>query len=731
MTKRVQRAEVNTFVQGIITEASPLNFPPNATSDEENFNLSRTGLRQRRLGLDWESESDFGINIDFFGANENDTIQTYVWKRVENHPNLEVLVVRIGQEIGFYDNTKDMVFENPLNYRIFYNTPREEDWAFSEANGKLVISRNTSQLVAITLSPSFSITTDFFNLEVRDFWGVLDGRNGESSNSLTTPYRYNLENQGWGGTRVAKIGDNFSYQYPPTAYFTHYSTYPSDYDNFWIGIQTSPSTDGPLEHMVLPAYTASREGNLLAPKGAFIINALTRGASRFSRYGVSPPAGFEDATPGGPTVIEGFSGRVFYAGFSVEVIEGSTKSPNMSQVILFSQLIRDSESFGKCYQEGDPTSREYSDIVDTDGGLIVIHNCGTVVGMREMGKSLIVLASEGVWAIEGGSDYGFTATNYKVSKISNFGCISKKSVVVVNDQLYFWAENGINLIKRNQFGDLEVTNITENTIDTLYEEIPMSEKSNSHGIYDQSTNKILWYYGENKELRLDLTLGAFYKYRFYLPNGVNFVSVFETKAFNTSVDVELVSHQFSSNIVQVEGEDVGVTYTRKEQEDSTIKYLFLNQFTLNLRGAVIKARDFKDFGANDAKAYMVTGAQTAGDSSIAKQVPYLVMHFVKTEEGVLVGQPYKESSCFVRSQWDWATGVNSGKWSPLFQAYRARRPFFVPFDSSEYDSGFSITTSKNKIRGRGKAFSFYMETEPERDCQIVGWSLSLTGNSLA
>src|SRR3546814_15800129 len=54
MPRNVAPIEQNTFVAGLITEASPLTFPQNASLDEENFILSRKGSRARRLGMDLE-----------------------------------------------------------------------------------------------------------------------------------------------------------------------------------------------------------------------------------------------------------------------------------------------------------------------------------------------------------------------------------------------------------------------------------------------------------------------------------------------------------------------------------------------------------------------------------------------------------------------------------------------------------------------------------------------------
>lgn len=44
-----------TFVKGMITEASPLTYPEDASYDEDNMILYRKGNRSRRLGIDFES----------------------------------------------------------------------------------------------------------------------------------------------------------------------------------------------------------------------------------------------------------------------------------------------------------------------------------------------------------------------------------------------------------------------------------------------------------------------------------------------------------------------------------------------------------------------------------------------------------------------------------------------------------------------------------------------------
>ena len=55
--------EYNSFVRGLITEASPLTYPENASIDEENFILNRNGSRRRRQGIDYESSYALGSAI--------------------------------------------------------------------------------------------------------------------------------------------------------------------------------------------------------------------------------------------------------------------------------------------------------------------------------------------------------------------------------------------------------------------------------------------------------------------------------------------------------------------------------------------------------------------------------------------------------------------------------------------------------------------------------------------
>ena len=93
---RAETAKIyRTFVKGLITEASPLTYPENASIDEDNMILYRKGNRSRRLGIDFESgysllildgESD-AVAGDVLPS-DTDTGSTSDADQVEDNPDI-------------------------------------------------------------------------------------------------------------------------------------------------------------------------------------------------------------------------------------------------------------------------------------------------------------------------------------------------------------------------------------------------------------------------------------------------------------------------------------------------------------------------------------------------------------------------------------------------------------------------------------------------------------------
>lgn len=798
MPKQVAKLEVNTFVGGFITEASPLNFPANASSDEENFDFKPNGLRSRRKGIDWEREHELitaAVSPSLLG---NFAYNTYKWTSPGGDNTKEVLVVQIGKRLDFFllneDRLSSQGFLQSLTLGISSNNIK---CSFASIEGLLTVACGEEEIYAVEyVEGVFSLTS--FRLQVRDLWGVFTNETANKSFRPKTPseyHIYNLRNQGWALprrcfgfsisydivpklsaevgeilptgipygnkfdninviSRYHPIGDNLND--PVASLYTYKDVFPSSSDTVWAGmlIRTAPEVGNiPVEEFYASQMFGLTGDSGVSAKGYFVIDAIRRGASRLEAINLHkvryPQTEFIpsslplDQSTGGASVVEAWAGRVFYTGFSGGVIGGDNNSPDLTNAILFSQVIKGKGDMNKCYQEGDPTSREDSDILDTDGGFIKVSNAGPIVQMANLGSALAVVATNGVWLVKGGSDYGFSATNYSVEKISSSGCQTPFSVVEVEGALFFWGDSGIIRIAKNEFGDFVANNLTEATIQTFYDEIPLTQKQLVSGFYNETEKKIIWLYGQKSdigtdsitELRFDLRLNAFSKYKINNYN-TSILANIPPASFRSGTREDTVV--IGGDVVEVNALPVDMITTKTLADTPTTKYLVIVEgFSttgltepdiIQYSFAELNNEEFKDWGEIDAKAYLITGALTAGETGVAKQIPYLIMHFVRTEEGVNdEGVPLKQSGCKVRSQWDWSVSIASKKWSEFFQTYRYKRPLF---SEDDFDNGFETVVSKSKLRGRGKAISLHIETEEAKDCKIIGWCLQVTGNQL-
>lgn len=760
--KKIQRAEVNNFIKGLVTEASPLNYPANASIAEENYELSKDGTRARRLGMDYETGyTKLATTLSAVDLSDS-KIESFKWLSVNGNSEKDFLVVQLEQTLKFFDLSSEILStDGYIGEVVLSSFPVNTAYSFASVEGSLIVAAGVNTVAVISyVSSAFSV--EYKTLKVRDFWGaqVTGIPSYESDSSYRGVYDsthyYNLQNQSWGIPRKNSAGTLID---PINQYFTDLGVYPSNSETVWAGLQFQPITGGAtFERIYTNLYTEVLGASVIASKGYYVIDVLNRGSSRMSEFAknyskystaltvpsITLPA---DSTAGGAKIVTEFAGRVWYSGFEGEVTNGDSRSPNLSNYLLFSQLVRDKTNLDKCYQEGDPSSRENTEVIDTDGGFIRIAGAKKIIGMVNLDASLVVIADNGVWSITGGGDYGFTATNYKVSRLSVFGGISSSSIVVEGGRVFFWSEDGIYVVaKDNTLGILGVKNITVDTIQTAYEAIPNLSKEEVKGTYDPNSKKIRWLYNQgikftstsdSRELVLDITIDAFYINTIKNLSGDNVeaVGLFSSTPFQRGLADSIV-YSSTDPVISVT-DDVVVSESIRSTGLQSIRYIALELVSNSvfLTFSYYKDPQFLDWKSVDgvgvdAKAFLLSGQQTAGDSAVSKQIPYLIMHFRRTEDGVdsnLV--PVNTSGCLFRCQWAFSNTINSKKWSPLQQAYRYRRAQYVVDEDDAYDNGFELVTSKNKVRGRGPAFALYFETEPLKDCQIVGWSISLNGNA--
>jgi len=745
MPKTPIKAEIRNFSGGLVTEFTNLETPPNTSPDIENFELNRDGSIRRRLGMDYEP--GYVLFDPPAAANNIDPPNPVVfrWTTAGGISDLTLCVVQFDNSLMFFDLDEEALSSSGYVGQItLTDFPKDVRYGINSVNGKLAIVAGIAKVAVVSYTAgAFSVT--YNTLKTRDLWGI-EGTDPEGikyeadalyrGSTLSAAHMYNLQNQSWG---TPKTRDTDGVTVPPSDHYkAQLGVYPSNTEQVWAGMQYKPDASGNPTERYYPSMSRDLYGtSAIAAKGYFLIDVVNRGSSRVAAVAANnarfPGAtitytcpNLPDYTNGGATVLAEFAGRMFYGGFTGETVGGDARSPNLSDHVFFSQLVKSTQDLYKCYQEGDPTSRDDSELLETDGGFIRITGADKIMAMVPVGPALIIVCSNGVWSISGGSDYGFSATNYRVDKISSFGCVAQGSVVEEKGRVYYWGEEGIFVVAKTQVGDMEVVSITRGRIDTYYQQLPISARTSVTGLHDSFSGKIRWIYeaadSAMYELILDTDLKAIYPYRIYTPSlNIRVVGISLTSPFNQTSSTEEVFS--ATDDVLSDTDSVVVDSFSSRSAVASVKYLIKvgDKYTFGYyRNTSYKDFELHDGVGSDAAARVVTGTTTANDTSIRKQIQFLTVNFKQTaylnESNVLSNL----TSCLSRVRWDWSTAEGSLKWSALKQMYRNPKPQEV--------INFDIVTTRNLVRGSGRAFSVYFETEPGKDCHIAGWNLAVDGN---
>lgn len=783
MAQTPANKEFFTFIKGIITEANPLTFPENASIDEKNFVLERSGARKRRLGMDYEDShelKDTSLNsaeISLIG------ISSHTWRNINENSELTFYIIQFGNDLFFFDSNASVISASQKNSGnpITLEGNGDVQWQSSSLGGRIVFTTGAERVYSLEYDEDSDLVTFVTHgLLVRDQWGVDDGlATDERPVSLASLHEYNLLNQGWGQDdpdRTEAYYDFFKNE-------SGTGKFPSNADLVQAGKDINDDNKFNAR-IVARAYS----GNTPAPKGHYIIDLFDRSGTRgFSptntgllnnagylsgfwrssafSYGAysyllslgdfSPVPSFAgipvDQTVPGVTVTAPYGERIFYSGLSSELVGGDSRSPLLGHLVFFTQLVDSADKVGKCYQEADPTSEDQSDLLATDGGFIKIPEMSKCLKLIPFSNSLVVFADNGVWEITGGED-GFSATTFQVIKITDIGAAGVGSIISVEDRIYYWSRGGIYTISRDQVSlALQITNISETTIQTLFETFSLDAVSSSQGSYDTVTKQIRWllnteddYDGVierfrfSTELVFDVVLEAFYPAKLPETDGVfpyiagsidtpGFVN--QQEAFNVVIG--------SSSIV-VGALNVTVPLSVRTAELSKILYLTIlpetTPTTYKYTFSSYSDGNFEDWATHnggtgiDADAFLLTGYETGGDTQRQKQAVYITNHFLRTETGFVdTGdgnlEALQSSSCLVQSQWDFSNSAASGKFGPQFQAYRLKRNYIPSGPSDLFDYGYEVITTKSKLRGRGRALSLLFNTEPRKDLIMLGWGI--------
>ena len=543
-----------------------------------------------------------------------------------------------------------------------------------------------------------------------------------------------------GGRKVAQLD--------PVQFFKTYTgNYPSNADIIHLGKlggADQPESIGAYHPAQIEKLSL---GNTPAAKGHVIFSPFNRDRSAAGQQASQtfefegntltlsfPNIGEPEVDFFRPTVTEFYAGRVWYAGVPSNLNAGD---------VFFSQSMTDIENAGKCYQEQDPTAEDFNDLLDTDGGVIHIADMGRVLKMLTLGQDLVLVASNGIWAISGGTGANFTATSFTVRKVTDIGTISGDSVVEAENALFYWATGGIYAVTSGQIDDvLQVQRISRDTIQTFYDNIGDGPRAYSRGFYDSFNQKIFWFYSGdgnydaitfrfnyNKALIYDLTVNAFYTYTISdLEANTPMIAAMTRKEPGTEEAVEF--DVVNGNFDVVDGaDDVCQTIAFPQFADTKIKLLTfvtdgsntVAQYTFS----EFKNRDFVDWAVYDNlisvlqrngadyTSYIQTGFDNFGDPLPTKSITHVTSYFNRTEDGYTTDendelQFTNPSGALVQTRWEW-TDTDVGRWTQQDDAYRLRR-VYIPDDASDpFDYGETVIKTKLRMRGKGQSFSIRYE----------------------
>jgi len=539
---------------------------------------------------------------------------------------------------------------------------------------------------------------------------------------ITNNYKYDLLNMGW-GERTA-FANEAGAATPYQSYFSIAGFYGFPPRNKpWYFGRVLDGSD--IKFKSSPFYSTAT-GNTLAPNGFFILDFFRQNRTRATESTPVPITNLK-------TVLEkarfsctaSYAGRVWYAGLN--------SSKNGSK-IFFSRTIENKDDFGKCYQAASPTAEDSAGVVDSDGGYIIIPEISDIKALFPTGSILYILASNGVWAI-GGVDQIFKATEYYVSKISNFGIINSRTLVNVSGTPVYWGNSGIYAITIE--GNNPGVNVISDNIKTFYDNIDNDAKKTATSVFDRLNNRIYWVYRrpntniENKKnniLVLDMTLQAFFPWS--ISDRDTQTPYIVDAVYLSGLGSELATVNIIDNddniVISNTGVDIIVEDLQVSSSTPTeIKFLVSTVVggVRKLTFATFSNRDFLDWGTKDYTSYAETGYDFSGSATLKKNAPYITTYMKRTEENFIAsGAGYEvdyPSSCNLIVKWDLSS--DSSRWSSPSQLYRLVNYPLVNPSNLTFSYPYDTIVCRTKIRGKGRVLRMRFESEQGKDFYLIGW----------
>lgn len=739
MPQRYSQKPVNTFIKGLVTEASEMTFPENASSDELNCDLLQNGARRRRKGVKYETN----YQESSFAYSAGDFVHSFTWSNVSGLSGTEFLVIQVKSTLYFYDKSYATLSAGEKTFTVNLSTysasngfdAAEEPVQGASVNGQLVVTSAAIDPIKIKYTVSTdTIEVDVVEVNVRDFDQVYKGQYQydydieptltQLGGAVTTEdyltYKYDLFNMGWYARNTGRDGNPTAWDY----WDSQESTFPPRSKPWWLA-KTSD------QRMDTNGLQRTYAGNTLAPVGHYILNFFSKDRQTASGLITSYlPTEVESARF---RTVAAYAGRAWFAGLD--------SSKNGGKV-FFSRVIESDSDYSRFHQMSDPTEEDSAGVVDSDGGYLSIPEASNIRVLFPMGSTLLVFAQNGIWII-GGVDQVFKASEFYVKKISPFGIATARSLVDAMGTPFFWDVSGIYAVSTD--GNNEAVQQISQPIKSFFEGISNQKKSEVVATFDRLNKRIYWMYPDNDEtvshkfnkvLVLDLELQAFFPWTIsdqttglgvgettpFLAGGV-FLSGFGSS--DTTFDVLSDTDSVLSNT-----DEVITTISSSGVVNSDIKFIVKTESN-KLTFATFTGTDFLDWGTDNFDSYAETGYDFIGDATVKKNNPYITAYMRRTEtqfvdEGDGSYSVDLPSSCFLIAKWD--LSGDSSRWSTASQLYRlANYPTVNPNDLT-FTYPYDTIVTRTKIRGKGRVLRLKFYSEEGKDFYLIGWEQLFAAN---
>jgi len=667
-------------LKGVVTEYTKLGFPEEAAIDADNVVFFKSQLTEgvtnvsTRPSVVW----DEATYVDAFANLSNTVFNYYEWQ----NPGLgntedSILVVQTGHILRFIHISKTIAGITPglFGYMIDLEAVKVSGAPytgnlkcdFTEVKGYLVIVHPYIDPIRLEFTAPNTFTLNQYTLKIRDLEGVDDGLNYITRpNTLSNQHRYNLLNQGWTDSRINSV-------------FTAHTFYPSNADIWWLYKNSSDNFD--VNRMVGDSFLNI---NQPAPKGWFILEAFNQDRSVVSGVPGIPviSSGFYR-----PTAVATYAGRIWYAGPTAKGFYGK---------VYFSQTVEKIEQIALCHQANDPTSEEFPDLLDTDGGVIDIEDTGEIHYLEPFAFGLLVIAEQGVWLISGDQATTFKPTAFTVTKLSGIKTQGKYSLVVSNGSPFWWTDEGIYTVVADNIANVNVATVTEDTIKSDYVAIPDAAKRSVSGGFDVLSNTLVWGYRDNDKQKLLLYNTKERTFNYWSiqdtvdtttgqPFQPHHIIALTSKYHKTTTDGK---PSVLPNTWIVPYDVVNNRYTFSWFGDRSVAVDWDN--TVN---TALEARPFD--------AFFRVGYRIHGALVRKFQSPYIFIYLNNTENSVLKFTPYW--NFYQKNTYPAITATQEIRYNPFFDEY-------------------VVIKRRLRIRGRGDSVVFEFANETGKVFDLLGWA---------